>query len=501
MWNYYDITVDQSFYGLVITIEETTVGDADLFVKKGELPTRSSYDYRDNTQNATFSIAIANQTSGGKWFIGVYGYNVVTYSIIATITTSCPNDCSNHGTCNQGVCTCSQGWIGVDCSNALTTINFNQNYQSTIGSGQYVYYVINNPLRRDISINAQQSGTTDVDLFIKFNELPTFLNWDYKEISTNASFSLPVPSAQIGNWYIGFYGYGQTSFSFNVTFSTNGCVSNCSGSAHGYCFSNNCVCGEQYTGTYCEEFSPSIQLSKHYSGDVEKNAWNYYHISSLTSNNLVITLNQTVNNEDCDLFVKSGSKPTRASYDYRDISLNALSSITINNPLDKTWYIGVDGFANCHYDIIVTETSSCPSNCNSRGSCTTNGECICNTGYTGVACESVLLYPQAGQINVGGVRSGEWTYYFFNATTSYVSFQLLETNSTGKLWLYISQTQFPTLQNFHQNEVSVLKDFHQIQNKFTSSSPRQYFIGIYGNPYITQDIVVNYNFVVWSPPF
>ena len=28
----------------------------------------------------------------------------------------CPNDCSNHGQCNNGTCVCVKNWMGEDCS-------------------------------------------------------------------------------------------------------------------------------------------------------------------------------------------------------------------------------------------------------------------------------------------------------------------------------------------------------------------------------------------------
>ena len=35
----------------------------------------------------------------------------------------------------------------------------------------------------------------------------------------------------------------------------------------------------------------------------------------------------------------------------------------------------------------VSTATACPSNCNSRGACGSNGQCICNSGYKGPACE------------------------------------------------------------------------------------------------------------------
>ena len=89
----------------------------------------------------------------------------------------------------------------------------------------------------------------------------------------------------------------------------------------------------------------------------------------------MITLNQSENTEDCDLFVKADIRPTRSVYDYRNISMNAISSIVINNPMGTVYYIGIDGFRNCNYDLIVQENAVCPNNCNNHGTCNSNGDC------------------------------------------------------------------------------------------------------------------------------
>jgi hypothetical protein len=101
----------------------------------------------------------------------------------------------------------------------------------------------------------------------------------------------------------------------------------------------------------------NMALDQWISGFVRDNSWNYYHIRADTAANLIVKVHQQ-GSGDCDLYVKSGSKPSRFDYDHRDVTFDTDFSITIENPQDQTWYIGVLGYQECQYQIQTT-TSAC----------------------------------------------------------------------------------------------------------------------------------------------
>ncbi len=54
--------------------------------------------------------------------------------------------------------------------------------------------------------------------------------------------------------------------------------------------------------------------------------------------------------------LQSDLNPTRTQFDYRDISFKQNVSISIPNPSDRTWYLGVYGYRSCQY-ILVAQTT------------------------------------------------------------------------------------------------------------------------------------------------
>jgi hypothetical protein len=88
---------------------------------------------------------------------------------------------------------------------------------------------------------------------------------------------------------------------------------------------------------------------------VDDNSWNYYTVQATTNNDIVLqfSTSSSTPSGDCDVYVKRGQNPTRTSFDYRDIGFGRTFNLTIDDPADYTWYIGVYGYTKCEYTFLA----------------------------------------------------------------------------------------------------------------------------------------------------
>jgi len=270
----------------------------------------------------------------------------------------------------------------------------------------------------------------------------------------------------------------------------------------GQCTANACTCPTGYTGDYCQTRTAPLTDGIVENGYVKYNAWNYYNYISNSIDYLTISVAQQGGTGDCDLYVRAGQNPSRVNYDYYDIGTSQQFNLTINDPGSTTWYIGVYGWSECTYNIQLFESDACPYNCNGRGTCDSNSNvCICNAGWTGIACESALAGLQNGIIGTGSVTENNWNYYSYSVTNSGSLHVLLkETSTSGALWLYVAKT-YPTIRSYLYADTETNTNIHILAIDLDEDETAVYQIGVYGNPYLLENQVGTYQLIAWAPDF
>lgn len=122
-----------------------------------------------------------NSTQVGTYYLGVYGFSTCSYIVKAVLTGfssflshktnsyigSCPNDCSGHGSCLNGVCVCSGAWAGSDCSVPVTDLVSGTPVSGSVQDFQMTSYRVQVQDNNFLYVKLQQTSDGDCDLYIR----------------------------------------------------------------------------------------------------------------------------------------------------------------------------------------------------------------------------------------------------------------------------------------------------------------------------------------------
>jgi len=496
--------------------------DCDLYVRRGGLPTHTRYDWRDISLGSE-SFHEFDQPQAGDWFIGVFGFTRCQFTLKASLIGQCVAGCNGHGDCINGACFCYAGFSGDACQNQEQTIEVNTDIQGTVSARQWSTYRFRlatpAPLVRVLVTETVTGRSHDVDVYVRYDKAPTMFEWDYANATLQDSTVISITDARAGYWYIGVYGFqcpqGQDCrFTMRVETppTRSACPNECTN--RGVCRPDgSCQCSAGFTGNYCGEKTDPLPISISQPvpvrGLVDNEAWNYYFIRTSSMNPVVVSVTQTSthSNGDCDLFVKKDTKPTRFEFDYQDIGLSASFNVTITQPGQAVWWIGVYGFSKCEYGISV-QSATLPNQCLNGGSRPfPTSPCQCVNGWSGESCEVPVAqlgkFPP-GPAGTGSVRRNEFKYFNYTLT-SYASniFISLKEENSGELWLFASDAVAPTIRSHDYADVRTNSATHtiSIQRPLMAPIGNNYrstiIIGVYGNPFMLRTSS-SFQLVAWD---
>jgi Bacterial pre-peptidase C-terminal domain/EGF-like domain len=504
-WHYYHIMVSSSNTDLVFSVDQQSSSeDCDLYVQRNSYPSRFDYEARDISVDQHIVLSV-EQPQSGTWFVGVYGFTQCSFSITARQESACPNDCSQHGVCQSGgECQCITGFGGDDCSLPLNELVLNTKKSGRVESKQWSYYSYDvDASEHELTWVVNQTTTSaDCDLYVKLGDLPSLWDYDYRDDSLAKNFEIEMVESTPGLYYAGVYGFSACSYSIEIGAPhTPTCPNECSGDTHGVCSGSVCSCRQGFTGEFCERATAPLVDGSHVAGHVDTDVWNYYTYNSFTSENAVFTVSQMSSGGDCDLYVRAGQDPTRFRFDYRDVSVGNTFTLSIPNPGDQSWHVGVYGYAACTYQISLAVTTTCPNSCSGHGRCN-HGTCQCNDGYSGDDCSQSTATLTSNQLVHGSVAINAWKYYQIENVQAGVFVHLAETASVGNLWLFASATGFPTVAIHDWSSTDTNSAFHNIAvERSDSADPTTLFIGVYGDPYAPDNGNVQFDLTAFITPF
>jgi len=258
-------------------------GDADLYVKRGDAPTPTSYDYRPYVVGNNETVTVSSP-AGGTWFVMVRGYGA--YSGVTLQATYAPQVAllQNGGPVN--------------------------NVSGSAASEQM--------FRLDVPVGAQSleikisGGTGDADLYVRRDALPTTTSYDYRPYLAGNNETVTVSSPAGGAWFVMVRGSSafagvtlQATYGPQVTALQNGVpVNGLSGSA----------ASERMFRVDVPAGVQTLEIK----------------ISGGTG--------------DADLYVRRDALPTTTTYDYRPYQTGNNETVGLSNPAGGAWFVMVRGY-------------------------------------------------------------------------------------------------------------------------------------------------------------
>jgi uncharacterized membrane protein len=263
-------------------------GDVDLYVKRGSLPTTTSYDYRPYKVGNNETVDVNNPASG-TWYIMLRGYtNYAGVTLKATYAAALSVKALTNGVAATGI----SGAANME-----------------------LYYSVDVPAGQSKLEIAMSGGTGDADLYVKKGSLPTTTSYDYRPFLSGNNETVNVENPEAATWYIMIRGYSDFA---GITLLAS------YGGGSGTVLQN---------GVPVTNLSGAAGSEKQFRFDLPAGQKN-------------LQIQMSGGTGDADLYVRLKSPPTTTEYDYRPFQAGNNETVTVDAPTAGTWFVMIRGYSD-----------------------------------------------------------------------------------------------------------------------------------------------------------
>ena len=239
-----------------------------------------------------------------------------------------------------------EGFSGAECETYDQFVSLASPYTGYVGANAWNYFKINGDEAAGFLVTLDRTSSFgDCDLYIKAGEKPSRFDFDYLDITTDASMSVTLPNPEGNDWWVGIYGFYAAEYILQVD-SSEECQ--CVSADHGYCNSGStvCNCNANFAGEDCG--SPVVPLSSGVAMKGESvfgHQWNYYSISSESASAFSLSIREASTEGMVWVFVSHNEPPSLVDYDFSNKDQDSIHQITYATQEEEsgTLFIGVYG--------------------------------------------------------------------------------------------------------------------------------------------------------------
>ncbi len=467
-----------------------------LYARLGQAASPSAYDFASDS--GSLQVVAARV---GEWFMaGVASQNVSGATVNVACGYSCPNNCTQRGTCVQGQCHCSDpSFSGVDCSVWIEQLQPSTpfTWSCDVSAPQPLVALATGGVQTKVPLLsvALLNGTGTV-LASRGGSVPNRASFDLRLSGGDGAVAEVVGGRAEGPWLLWLE---QCTTDVTVMFDFGAaCPNDCHGRGQCDTASASCLCTLPYQLPDCEHYLDSLSDGEsrrtHLLQPWQRHVYSLDAMSSPASG-LSLLLSSAA--PGLVLLLGSGAEPPQlTSYDSMAVTNGSSSDAVLQagwqEPLlpGQYWAAVLAPAPGAlvyplEYSLSLSLAHKCPGGCGApgRGQCLPGGVCNCSQPWVLGDCSARSLQVTPDRVLSGVAFVSGWDFYHIQMHSgNAVLVRLAELQGAGgRLWLFVRFGGLPSLSTYLSADLEHTVSHEVLIRSRDASDNATLYIGVFGS--------------------